>query len=254
MTATCPAGHRSTAEDYCDVCGMPIDVSAPAPVSAAAPVPSSAPVGIACPHCSTQNVAEALFCEACGYDFTTGTMPRTAVASPAPDVAVDAPASGSPGADAPADTPTASSAAVTATADFDWVVELWIDPDWYEAQESPDPMPSPGLPTITGLRGASVLVGRPSRSRNIAPDIDCEPDSGTSRRQAQLTTDGSRWWVEDLESSNGTFVAQASGPLPTVPITVGVKHELKPDDRVYVGAWTRFVVRPATDDEKTSLA
>jgi hypothetical protein len=110
------------------------------------------------------------------------------------------------------------------------------------------------LPTITGLRTTSALVGRRSRSRNIEPDVDCEPDSGTSRRQAQLTTDGSRWWVEDLESANGTFVAPASGPLPTVPISVGVKQELKPDDRVYVGAWTRLVVRPATDDEKTSLA
>jgi len=24
MTSTCPAGHTSTSDDYCDVCGMPI--------------------------------------------------------------------------------------------------------------------------------------------------------------------------------------------------------------------------------------
>ena len=41
-----------------------------------------------------------LFCEQCGYDFTTGQLPMAAPA-PAPP----------PGAD--------------------WVAELWIDPDWF---------------------------------------------------------------------------------------------------------------------------
>jgi hypothetical protein len=129
------------------------------------------------------------------------------------------------------------------------VAEVWIDPAWYEVQESPEALPSAGLPAIVPLRNRSVLIGRKSRSRNINPDIDCEPDTGTSRRQAQLTTDGTRWWVEDLESSNGTFVAAASDPLPEDPIPVGAKRELNPDDRIYLGAWTRIVIREATEDE-----
>jgi hypothetical protein len=59
--------------------------------------------------------------------------------------------------------------------------------------------------------------------------------------------------VEDLESSNGTFVAAASDPLPEEPIPVGVKRELDPDDRIYLGAWTRIVIRQATEDELSSL-
>ena len=114
-------------------------------------------------------------------------------------------------------------------------------------------MPSPGLPVVVPLRSTSSVVGRPSRSRTLHPHIDCEPDSGGSRRQTQLTTDGSRWWVEDLDSANGTFVAAATDPIPTNPIPVGVKHELVPDDRIYVGAWTRIVIRQATDDERASL-
>ena len=106
---------------------------------------------------------------------------------------------------------------------FDWVAEVWIDPAWYEAQQSPDPMPSPGLPVVVPLRTKSILIGRTSRSRNIHPQIDCEPDSGVSRRQTQLTTDGTRWWVEDLDSANGTFVAPATGPIPSDPIPVGVE-------------------------------
>lgn len=252
MSAVCPAGHTSTAEDYCDVCGMPIDASA-APALGTPPPPPDAPTqkptGQPCPNCSTENAVDALFCESCGYDFTTGTMPRPL-----------APPEGLPPAQplAPPDAAPAAPEAVSTTTPpaaptLDWVAELWIDPAWYAAQESPDRMPSPGLPVVVGLRGKSVLVGRTSHSRNIHPEVDCDTDSGVSRRQAQLTTDGTRWWVEDLDSANGTFVGAASAALPEDPIAVGVKQELAPDDRIYVGAWTRVVIRRATDDERSTL-
>jgi hypothetical protein len=32
-----------------------------------------------------------------------------------------------------------------------------------------------------------------------------------------------------------------------------VKRELDPDDRIYLGAWTRLVIREATEDEIASL-
>jgi hypothetical protein len=259
MSAVCPAGHTSTAEDYCDVCGMPIDAVAVTPGQPPVPpeppnhAPTTTPPGPAsltgptCPNCATVNLPDALFCENCGYDFTTGTMPRPLAPPNEAGVAEAAASSGevgAPGSDGSGPPPEAS---------FDWVAEVWIDPAWYEAQESPDPLPSPGLPAVVPLRGRSLLVGRTSNSRNIHPAIDCETDSGVSRRQAQLTTDGDRWWVEDLESANGTFVAPASAPLPEDPIPVGVKQELAADDRVYLGAWTRLVIRPATDEERQTL-
>ncbi len=268
MTSICPNGHSSTSDDYCDVCGAPIasDTREGAPAAAAAsPAVVSravAPSGVVCPNCETPNVPDALFCEACGYDFTTGTMPRSVVPLTPPegdhaDAAVS-PGEVPPGGDAPPpeedlSLPGEAVANVSAAVPFSWVAEVWIDPAWYEAQESPDALPSAGLPAVVPLRNKSILIGRKSKSRNINPDIDCEPDSGTSRRQAQLTTDGTRWWVEDLESSNGTFVGAASEPLPEDPIPVGPKRELKPDDRIYLGAWTRLVIRPATEDELTSL-
>ncbi len=255
MSAVCPAGHTSASDDYCDVCGMPIDASAVTPTAAPAPVdvPAQPPGGLPCPNCSTPNAPDALFCENCGYDFTTGTMPRPLTPEPQAPEPLAPPEGG--GADAAQ--PTTGSAAPVpsgpASSGFDWVAEVWIDPAWYQAQESPDPMPSPGLPMVVPLRGRSNLVGRVSASRNIHPDVDCESDSGVSRRQAQLTTDGTRWWVEDLESANGTFVAPATGALPEDPIPVGAKRELAPDDRIYLGAWTRIVIRSATDDERSSL-
>jgi hypothetical protein len=246
MTATCPNGHTSVSDDYCDVCGVPIDSAASSTSIAATPAapdaPADAPVapadpapaaGQVCPDCSTANVADALFCEACGYDFTTQTSARSAGSTaPAPDAATPA-------------TPAAPS--------LEWVAEIWIDPDWYAAQKATDPIPSPGLPRVVALRKTSLLIGRASVSRNITPDIDCAIDTAASRRQAQLTTDGTRWFVEDLQSANGTFVGSASGSLPEDPIPAGPKHELDPDDRVYVGAWTRIVIRKATSEEQATL-
>ena len=56
------------------------------------------------------------------------------------------------------------------------------------AERRPVPVarPAGGVP----LTEKSVLVGRPSRSRGIHPEVDCGDDTGVSRRQAQLTTDG----------------------------------------------------------------
>src|SRR4051794_32594940 len=71
----CPEGHQSDSDDYCDVCGTPIVAGSSATTSAPTPAPPPQQ-GIPCPHCGVENVSDALFCEACGYDFTTGTLPR----------------------------------------------------------------------------------------------------------------------------------------------------------------------------------
>ena len=409
--ATCPEGHTSASTDYCDVCGAPMPVVAPVAPSSDAAGAVAAPTSLTCPNCHAANPAGALFCEACGYDFTTGSLPRMSslapaapaglgglggatavrdlppsvlapaaapvpppvanpfdldaapaapVPAPAAPVAPSEPAPGpvvaatpldaeplappaptaslgddivdadvieepaadpvvpaavvaapdvpapdvpdwappvaaaapawSPAAPAPAPAvsipapavpipaplpvpepvpaapaasalqtpvpppfglPAPAQAAPTASelpvGKAEWVAEVWIDPDWYAGQQSPDQLPSPGLPRVVGLRKRASLVGRPSKSRGIVPDVDCEPDTGVSRRHAELTTDGKRWWVEDLGSSNGTYVGQAGSPLPVEPIAI--RTELGEDARVYVGSWTRVVVRRANPDE-----
>ena len=342
---TCPNGHQTSATDYCDVCGAPLPAaSAPVDPAVAAerlargeatpvatggvqpggPVASVNAATKACPSCQALNPGGALFCEACGYDFTTGSLPRPASPNPldldapvaatpaAPEIVVDEVSPASPETQAPdavlepapviqtpepaavepdpqpvapvaelvADEAVEPVAAVAepvaavaepvvpvagqvaepvagavgrgpeapaAPRPAEWVGGVWIDPDWYAGQDSPDQLPSPGLPRIVGLRKRASLVGRPSRSRGISPDLDCEPDTGVSRRHAELTTDGTRWWVEDLGSSNGTYVGQAGQELPVDPITN--RTELGPDARVYVGSWTRIVVRRADPDE-----
>ncbi|WP_322938218.1 FHA domain-containing protein [Nocardioides bizhenqiangii] len=260
---TCPSGHDSTADDYCDVCGLPITDAGSAPPPAgdapAAPpetdVPTpAAPAGATCPNCSALNPENALFCEACGYDFTTGQAPRTpspldldAAAPPATSTPSPPPAEATPAA---GDPPTSEAQRSIAPPLTDaWMAEVWIDPDWYAEQDSSDPLPSAGVPTVVPLKTTSILVGRTSRSRNIHPDIDLSTDNGISRRHCQFTTDGSRWWVEDLGSSNGTYVGGPIGPLPTQPLSPGAKREIAADERVYLGAWSRIVIRKAAPGE-----
>jgi hypothetical protein len=272
MSAICPNGHTSQAEDFCDTCGAKIDLDhQPEPVAGPAPAagaegpdtePGSGTGGGAgrgpeqqvCPNCSALNAPDALFCEACGYDFTTGALPRGA----APKSAAGAEGRSPDGAaGAGADTAASNGApgtpgSVAPSIPLEWVAEVWVDPDWYAVQDAEEPIPSPGLPVVVGLTSRSLLIGRVSPSRNIHPDIDCTSDTGVSRRHAQLTTDGQRWFVEDLGSANGTFVGPASGPLPDDPIPVGPRTELDGDDRIYVGAWTRIVVRTATEEERVA--
>jgi hypothetical protein len=241
---TCPAGHETEATDYCDTCGI-----AMSPEGQASPAkpddtgtfttldPASGGSDGTCPNCQASNPTDALFCEACGYDFTTGSMPRTL------------PPPGAAATDADQPVTAVADANPSAPLETGWVAEIWIDPDWYADQKSTDPLPSPGVPTVVPLKHASILIGRASRSRNINPDIDLSSDNGISRRHAQLTTDGTRWWVEDLGSSNGTYVGGSVGPLPAVPVPPGQKQEIAADDRVYLGAWTRIVVRRAAEGE-----
>jgi hypothetical protein len=247
-TSTCPNGHPSESSDYCDTCGAPIGESQTTGTNNPS-VPSTAPTtstgGDPCPNCALVNTADALFCEGCGYDFTTGTMPRQSTTTSSLDLGA-APAQ--PRSPDPVPQPMAPATAVT------WVTEVWVDPDWYAEQASDEPCPSPGLPVVVPIRTQSLLIGRSSRSRNIHPDIDCSTDVGVSRRQAQLTTDGQRWWVEDLQSANGTYVGAASATLPTDALPPGQRRELAQDDRIYIGAWTCVVVRRATPEEQTGQA
>jgi hypothetical protein len=237
MTAVCPQGHTSSTDDFCDVCGAPIaggagsgDNPAGDPAPTPAPTssltldpPSSAPTAppTPCPNCGEENLADALFCEKCGYDFTTGQLPVT---------------------------PTAAAAATPA----EWVAEVWIDPDWFAALESTGTCATSGAPTVIPLPGTQALIGRTSKSRNLTPQIDCSADGSVSHRHAELTLDHDRWFIEDLGSTNGTFIGAPGDALPTTPIPPHERRELADADRIYLGAWCRIMVRRTTDDEKAA--
>jgi hypothetical protein len=83
--ATCPSGHESASDDFCDVCGVLIGAppslaadgipdggsaaAAGSNSSAAAPGGTGGPAVPAetCPRCGVTKVGQ--FCESCGYAF-----------------------------------------------------------------------------------------------------------------------------------------------------------------------------------------
>lgn len=76
--ATCPVGHDSSDEEYCDICGALMS-GAPAPAgpvrAGAAPAVSAGQgggegAGGGCPDCGAPRTGR--FCEDCGYDFVLG--------------------------------------------------------------------------------------------------------------------------------------------------------------------------------------
>jgi hypothetical protein len=61
--ATCPSGHTSTSNDFCDVCGRLIN-------GATAQEPPAEVEPETCPSCGEPRAGR--FCEGCSYDFVSG--------------------------------------------------------------------------------------------------------------------------------------------------------------------------------------
>ena len=255
--ATCPSGHQSASDDFCDVCGILIGAPAafaappdgpspgtappgtpapgtPAPGTAAHPAApdasgaASPDSGETCPRCTTPRTGQ--FCEACGYDYLSSAPAATFTQSPPP----------------PQPSPTATSAAPPPPAPASWTAVVSADRDYYETVQAAG---GPDAAAITfpaycperrfRLSGAEVRIGRRSVSRGIDPEIDLTgppADPGVSRLHAVLVaaTDGT-WSVVDPGSENGTLLNGAEVPQGTpVPLHDG--------DRIHLGAWTALTI------------
>ena len=84
------------------------------------------------------------------------------------------------------------------------------------------------------------------------PESKRPRDLSAEATQRAIVETASRLFLEDgYGATSITRIAREAGvAVQTIYNSVGAKRELDPDDRVYVGAWTRLVVRPATEDEQ----
>ena len=223
MSATCPNGHTSSTDDYCDTCGAAID----APAS---PGPAAASPSLECANCGRAHDADELFCEVCGLDFTTGKLPE----APAPP----APAAAAASAPAPA----------SASGSTGWVVVVEADRAFFDRNQAESPTAQLTFPdgrpaTEVPLRVDEVLVGRRSESGGVYPELDLTgalDDPGVSRRHALLRRTGDGWELVDQGSTNGTRVNGADAA-----VTPGQAVEVADGDLVHLGAWTRLTLRRA---------
>jgi hypothetical protein len=237
VSNTCPNGHTSATDDYCDQCGAPIGAP-PAPPSAGAPDagledaatdPGSAGDEVEtsqaarqqpCPQCGAPRTGDDRYCEGCGYDF---------VAAPTPEPA-SAPVSTAGSDNGPAPPPAAWEVVASADrAQFDRLAQAGLEfPSDYDERHFP-------------LRGAEVSIGR-THAPDQPPDINLAgspEDPAVSHRHAVLERqqDGS-YKLRDLGSTNGTTLNDD----PT-PVSTDVAAPLADGDRIRVGAWTTITLR-----------
>lgn len=199
--ATCPQGHESTTSDYCDTCGTPIEAPRdPTVTLPAVEEPAAAPLP-PCPACGEP--IRGRFCESCGYD----------------------PEAGEPVA--------ASTVTLELTADR---------AHWDRMVGSGEPAFPTALPALRfELTGDRVTLGR---ARPGSPEpIDLAltgvaADPAVSHHHCVFERQGAQWVVRDAGSANGTWINDATRPLPP-----DRTHALADGDRILIGAWTRLTVR-----------
>jgi hypothetical protein len=227
---TCPVGHDSPTDDFCDVCGREINGTAQATTAVLTTSEAPAAQDI-CALCGEVRLGR--FCEVCGHDSL----------APVPD---DAPVSGVLAVAEPEPRPerepvqespvTSWTAVVSADRTYFDSVVAGGGPD-AAAVAFPQYCPDRRFP----LQGHQITIGRRSRSRGIFPDIDLigpPEDPGVSHNHALLVgqPDGG-WMLVDLGSTNGTTVNSEPESLRADqprPIAEG--------DRIHVGAWTTITL------------
>ena len=86
-----------------------------------------------------------------------------------------------------------------------------------------------GSPSMLNFSQAEINVGR-------EPSLECKLDDDTvSARHARLSYHHSQWWVEDLNSTNGSHLNDAPLTTPTVIIS---------GDKIQCGKTTLTVILP----------
>jgi hypothetical protein len=215
---TCVDGHTSKADDYCDVCGAPIETSGAQPDS------SPAAVAKACPACGMPVTGR--FCEACGHD--------TALPEP-PDLAARPQA--------------ADSQAAGTEAQVRWTAVVNADREFYQrvlARGGPDTVEFPRYfpERRIALQRDTALIGRHNREQGVEPEIDLgihPSDRGVSTQHAVLRIRDDGLTVTDLGSTNGTSLNDSEDFLAN-----GEETPLADGDRIHVGAWTTITVVQGT--------
>jgi serine/threonine-protein kinase len=82
------------------------------------------------------------------------------------------------------------------------------------------------------ITGPETHIGRWDADNGIFPDVDLDqddPEAKVSRRHARIINQNGRFFIEDLGSTNGTFVNRGRRLLP------GHWHALENGDEIIVG-------------------
>jgi ribosomal protein L32 len=250
---------------FCDQCGASLGSSG-APAVAAAPAPAAMPVAEnVCPQCGAPTIPGEAFCDNCGASLAQPAV-VTPAAAPAVEKAAPlpvAPAAGAPaliqcpscGADNLPGSTFCSNCGIRMIA-----VEVGAAvPPAPAPEETLVSEPAPEIiaaeeeaavgreiPPSTGVRrfivrdtGAEIvlpsadgeyILGREDPISGVFPEIDLNPYQGehygVSRRHAKLIIDAGLAFIEDLDSTNFTFVDRKKLP-PRTPTALSSGDDVR---------------------------
>jgi len=182
---------------------------------------------IKCPTCGTENLEGSQFCDECGATLAGARQNNidsdSVITAYAP--------------------PKFQSSNVTSVGIPSMVEELKVEEE-AEASEPTDAGSAKGVHAVLIIeRGASVgtefgltseesNIGRWDADNGIFPDVDLDthdPEAKVSRRHARIIQENGRYLLEDLGSTNGTFINRGRRLIP------GNRQPLNDGDEVIVG-------------------
>jgi predicted amidophosphoribosyltransferase len=239
-----------------------------APVAAEAAAESQVPAEPTCPACGASVVPGEAFCANCGASLAQAPIPpepvaieeeedieAAALAEAAPVAEAEPPAALDEEAPPPIPVTAPSTTCPACGAEIEpgdvfcsacgyALREPAAPPDAVEAAISPPPPPPPvpaaGLRLVVSTSGAEIplpskddiLIGREDPVSGVYPDVDLTPhggeEGGVSRRHARLIAEGGKYYVEDLDSTNFTFVNKQK-------VAPGSRQEVGEGDQIRFG-------------------
>lgn len=222
---------------FCDNCGASLaGTVAPQPVA----VPIQAGGGSTCAQCGHPVVAGEAFCDNCGAAISAAPapvqqqMPQAPVPQYTPPPVPVVPSGGMV---------TCSSCGASNTPGNAFCDNCGNQLSG-QAAVPPGPVvspPSPGMrPLLVAVNGAQfdlsgkteAIIGREDPVSGVFPEVDLTPHGGdaggVSRRHAKLAFNGYQWTVEDLNSTNFTYVNNQK-------LNPGVPQPLNNGDQVRLG-------------------
>lgn len=261
MALNCPQCSTENPDGaaFCDNCGASLSGAAPAqpqqPAAPAQPAQDAQAGGATCPQCGASAIPGEAFCDNCGADLSSlqaggqapqqqqQQQPPQQQQAPPPQPAPQQPAPGgggvtcsSCGSSQPAGQAFCDNCGAQLSGGQQQVQQP--QPQVQQPQPQVQPVGRPRL--VVASTGAEIdlsgkaeaTIGREDPVSGVYPEVDLTPhggeEGGVSRQHAKLTFQGNQWQVQDLDSTNFTFVNNQK-------LNPGVPQPLNDGDQVRLG-------------------
>ena len=183
---------------------------------------------ITCERCKTENLDGAQYCDECGAPLRPNSRPNSP-ANPSGANLLRIEADGQNGSHSPSSAPQPELAAGKAAAGVNLSSPVGSS-EKVHAKLVIERGKSIGKQFM--LSAAESQIGRWDADGGIFPDVDLDsddPEAKVSRRHARITMREGKYFLEDLGSTNGTFVNRGKRLAP------GTRQPLNDGDEIIVG-------------------